>query len=120
FGRLGRASNLTASAPFFLTLPRHPRTTLFPYTTLFRSLKFTTNPAATYTADDTISVVVKVQDAYGNTVTDGTGSAASVSLALAGDRKSTRLNSSHVATSYAVVCSKKNLHVRTPGTGYNL
>src|SRR5690625_6473200 len=34
----------------------------------------------------------------------------------AGDRKSTRLNSSHVAISYAVFCLKKKKHDRVPGT----
>src|SRR5436305_8281003 len=69
---------------FFLMIRRPPRSTLFPYTTLFRSL--------------TLSVC-KLRDA--------------VRLALPeaarppGDRKSTRLNSSHVRISYAVFCLKK-------------
>src|SRR5439155_9418688 len=63
---------------------RPPRSTLFPYTTLFRS-----TVTATQTATSLPSVTAT------NTPTDGR------------DRKSTRLNSSHVASSYAVVCLKK-------------
>src|SRR5437870_10105222 len=76
---------------FFLMIRRPPRSTLFPYTTLFRSptlAKFHSGP-------------------------DGR-----LPCAAAGkDRKSTRLNSSHVAISYAVFCLKKkkerkNLHLQ--------
>src|SRR5438874_5297229 len=63
---------------------RPPRSTLFPYTTLFRSL---TVPAATAPGCALRSY--------------------SRPLASGGDRKSTRLNSSHVETSYAVFCLKK-------------
>src|SRR5690625_7007204 len=72
---------------------RPPRSTLFPYTTLFRS------------ADDT-GGVVRAQPVGGRQL------AVTAELAQAGqqppaDRKSTRLNSSHVAISYAVFCLKK-------------
>src|SRR5439155_9279177 len=66
---------------------RPPRSTLFPYTTLFRSIRNT----------GTGSVEVHILD----------GLADFVSFALHTDRKSTRLNSSHVAISYAVFCLKK-------------
>src|ERR1017187_10718494 len=66
---------------FFLMIRRPPRSTLFPYTTLFRS------ETVTFTKPGPYRVVV---DAYPNT-----------------DRKSTRLNSSHRCISYAVFCLKK-------------
>src|SRR5438874_9795812 len=72
---------------FFLMIRRPPRSTLFPYTTLFRSA--TTCPSITTTAWP---------------MSNGP-SAASTSRPL--DRKSTRLNSSHVEISYAVFCLKK-------------
>src|SRR5256885_3251646 len=70
---------------FFLMIRRPPRSTLFPYTTLFRSHQLAHRPRG-------------------------------VRLLLAGlrgraaalrDRKSTRLNSSHLVISYAVFCLKK-------------
>src|SRR5258708_16213811 len=67
---------------------RPPRSTLFPYTTLFRSLGVTTLGA---------SVVL-----------DDAAELAAVRRAMtARDRKSTRLNSSHQIISYAVFCLKK-------------
>src|SRR2546430_17714976 len=71
---------------FFLMIRRPPRSTLFPYTTLFRS------------------VVGRV------TAIDNGQLAVDFDLQLAvvdGDRKSTRLNSSHSQISYAVFCLKK-------------
>src|SRR6266542_6134360 len=64
---------------FFLMIRRPPRSTLFPYTTLFRS------PADGHLA---------VRPTVGNDPSWG-------------DRKSTRLNSSHGSISYAVFCLKK-------------
>src|SRR5437867_10744680 len=73
---------------FFLMIRRPPRSTLFPYTTLFRSI------AAQVTAAPTRR-----------------GRLRSTALALSAiedeDRKSTRLNSSHRTISYAVFCLKK-------------
>src|SRR5476649_3024011 len=66
---------------FFLMIRRPPRSTLFPYTTLFRS-----PPPRAPTLRGS-----------------GTGSA----RACRSDRKSTRLNSSHTVISYAVFCLKK-------------
>src|SRR3989442_10779357 len=65
---------------FFLMIRRPPRSTLFPYTTLFRS------------------PVLYHQPGYHDPFV-GTGEMR--------DRKSTRLNSSHVRISYAVFCLKK-------------
>src|SRR6266403_2317495 len=70
---------------FFLMIRRPPRSTLFPYTTLFRS------PA-------TEPWLLCRQETCAST-------------SVAGDRKSTRLNSSHVEISYAVFCLKKKKQI---------
>src|SRR2546427_12871989 len=79
---------------FFLMIRRPPRSTLFPYTTLFRS------------SDSSASNSGIVGLPFGffggaEVSTDGGCKAASR------DRKSTRLNSSHSQISYAVFCLKK-------------
>src|SRR5258707_4527139 len=91
---------------FFLMIRRPPRSTLFPYTTLFRSLGAPEHPDAGCLADGHGE-----QDLHGPG--DRVGGVA-VAAALAGepqavgqDRKSTRLNSSHANISYAVFCLKK-------------
>src|SRR5258708_12383593 len=76
---------------FFLMIRRPPRSTLFPYTTLFRSQDM---PALG-------SVVAKLRPATKPVFSYV--SLGDVSL----DRKSTRLNSSHQIISYAVFCLKK-------------
>src|SRR6266850_5509919 len=68
---------------FFLMIRRPPRSTLFPYTTLFRSRQRRQAPISE--------------------ATEGTNPAPSPER----DRKSTRLNSSHLVISYAVFCLKK-------------
>src|SRR5438874_7287561 len=81
---------------FFLMIRRPPRSTLFPYTTLFRS-------AARREEDRHVDGV-----GIGDELVDG--EAARLHWrppAGSGDRKSTRLNSSHVEISYAVFCLKK-------------
>src|SRR5258708_25061433 len=70
---------------------RPPRSTLFPYTTLFRSLCVNTSP-------DTLRTVIGPEPA-------SRSPPASMSI----DRKSTRLNSSHQIISYAVFCLKKKM-----------
>src|SRR2546421_11009998 len=75
---------------FFLMIRRPPRSTLFPYTTLFRSI----SGAKLRTADRGVDPVMRdVIDA--------------MILVSRRDRKSTRLNSSHDQISYAVFCLKK-------------
>src|SRR3712207_7321944 len=84
---------------------RPPRSTLFPYTTLFRSVrrgvKVYVNSPAREIAKDRV------------TLTDGTVIEGDTIVLAAGvapnplDRKSTRLNSSHANISYAVFCLKK-------------
>src|SRR5699024_11957737 len=81
---------------FFLMIRRPPRSTLFPYTTLFRSL---TKCQAQSTSDiDNIALAYKAAEIQGR-------NKARAMLSI--DRKSTRLNSSHVSISYAVFCLKK-------------
>src|SRR5256885_8506470 len=75
---------------------RPPRSTLFPYTTLFRSLR---HPGVAQASE--ISCFEKAEDGGGG---DPTGRAR-----LDADRKSTRLNSSHLVISYAVFCLKKKI-----------
>src|SRR3712207_8848609 len=83
---------------FFLMIRRPPRSTLFPYTTLFRSL-------LAFGA----SVLARVQGtppAVGKIVQGKDFKGSRVELTTL-DRKSTRLNSSHANISYAVFCLKK-------------
>src|SRR5260221_9964688 len=85
---------------------RPPRSTLFPYTTLFRS------PGTDPTCSTTPGVEVFLQELVG---VDNLNGGALLHLDGGGsfnpqqipDRKSTRLNSSHTVISYAVFCLKK-------------
>src|SRR2546430_5364823 len=70
---------------------RPPRSTLFPYTTLFRS----SSP------DEMLGFAV------GSHMVSPNVERVSITASLRGDRKSTRLNSSHSQISYAVFCLKK-------------
>src|SRR2546429_3834715 len=82
---------------------RPPRSTLFPYTTLFRSKTATAQPGLNeLTVKDGTSCV---RDHDGSNVMDD--ETASFTLDFGTDRKSTRLNSSHGYISYAVFCLKK-------------
>src|SRR5256885_6763247 len=87
---------------FFLMIRRPPRSTLFPYTTLFRSLRR--------------------RSALARLPGDGPARAPELPPAHrsrgARDRKSTRLNSSHLVISYAVFClkKKKNTTYQTQST----
>src|SRR3712207_8763364 len=91
---------------------RPPRSTLFPYTTLFRSGVWT-YPLGT----DAIGRDVASRLLYATRASLVVG-LATTGLILA-DRKSTRLNSSHANISYAVFCLKKQhscFPSRSPGT----
>src|SRR2546430_13591390 len=82
---------------------RPPRSTLFPYTTLFRSIV----PAMYFVyVYYRMHIVRAVLDNLSNVGQER-------DTVLAGDRKSTRLNSSHSQISYAVFCLKKKKHVYT-------
>src|SRR5688572_32260877 len=74
-------------------LRRPPRSTLFPYTTLFRSPAFANPAVRALLAEREAAAVDDVEDA-------------ALELGVK-DRKSTRLNSSHSQISYAVFCLKK-------------
>src|SRR3712207_8957748 len=80
---------------------RPPRSTLFPYTTLFRSIP--THPSAASTQQRG----KKVQETWGVFEDIFCAGNDSTFLFLQEDRKSTRLNSSHANISYAVFCLKK-------------
>src|SRR5690554_7442994 len=81
---------------------RPPRSTLFPYTTLFRSRPGPGVAAAGLGSEDMAG------DAVGDLVTiDAVREASHRIRGRVKDRKSTRLNSSHVRISYAVFCLKK-------------
>src|SRR2546426_7859411 len=85
---------------------RPPRSTLFPYTTLFRSRfdkRFYPSTAANF-SQLTLTVVLPVWD---NFQRQNLISQARVTRDIFRDRKSTRLNSSHLVISYAVFCLKK-------------
>src|SRR5207247_1999325 len=76
-------------------------------------LKFTTNPSATYTADDTITVAVTVQDAYGNTVSTGPAATASISLALSGGDPTATLGATNPKNAAAGAATFSTLHLPT-------
>src|SRR3712207_8248281 len=84
---------------------RPPRSTLFPYTTLFRSRGI--GPRLVVERD----VLVEVRDLLPRRLRD-VALRADV-LARLRDRKSTRLNSSHANISYAVFCLKKKIRLST-------
>src|SRR5256885_5494050 len=75
---------------------RPPRSTLFPYTTLFRSLNRTTGHRLAMLRNMTVSPQLLRLGQRGGDL-----------LVAQQDRKSTRLNSSHLVISYAVFCLKK-------------
>src|SRR5437879_13913708 len=81
---------------FVLVIRRPPRSTLFPYTTLFRSLFYLIIGAALALAAAGHVGATREEEADGH-----------ADALLVRDRKSTRLNSSHRCISYAVFCLKK-------------
>src|SRR2546430_12226004 len=88
---------------------RPPRSTLFPYTTLFRSESEGTATIMVSRAGGSVGAVSASFATSDGTAAAGTNYVAksgTVSWAN-GDRKSTRLNSSHSQISYAVFCLKK-------------
>src|SRR5260221_8977826 len=75
---------------FFLMIRRPPRSTLFPYTTLFRSVNSTSTPSVARSAAYCMVIDGPARGECGRR-----------------DRKSTRLNSSHTVISYALFCLQK-------------
>src|SRR5438876_4903933 len=96
---------MNTSFVFFLLSRRPPRSTLFPYTTLFRSVR------ASHSAN---TAKVRASNLFPDEFSAHYSS--DVSTHPGGfprlvDRKSTRLNSSHPSISYAVFCLKKKIKV---------
>src|SRR5438034_11333644 len=93
-------SALSPSCIFFLMIRPPPRSTLFPYTTLFRSRSARSRIGPTPTLASSRAC-----------------SHSSLRSLKSRDRKSTRLNSSHTVISYAVFCLKKKKHKPKLETG---
>src|SRR3712207_7894800 len=92
---------------------RPPRSTLFPYTTLFRSVEFSLNGTATDQNNTGMSdLIAALNTAFIEAESPVQATQAEVSYSGVVDRKSTRLNSSHANISYAVFCLKKK-HTHT-------
>src|SRR3712207_7769266 len=96
---------------------RPPRSTLFPYTTLFRSRWIRTDWRPFFAelrrdrpilATPSFTLVSRFED-----VTEVLSRERDFSVRLYADRKSTRLNSSHANISYAVFCLKKKKNNKT-------
>src|SRR5699024_12854055 len=83
------------------SLPRPPRSSLFPYTTLFRSSR-------------RLGVLVQARSTFDTGPLGVAPATLPAQLQHTGDRKSTRLNSSHVSISYAVFCLKKKTASAAP------
>src|SRR3712207_8209258 len=86
---------------------RPPRSTLFPYTTLFRSLRIAN---VFHAGDGNIHPILLFDERDPDQVKRVLSASHEIleaCIRLGGDRKSTRLNSSHANISYAVFCLKK-------------
>src|SRR3712207_8240423 len=89
---------------------RPPRSTLFPYTTLFRSGRGGSGDSDDYAVEREFEDVAAVVDSLEESaILLGHSYGALCALE---DRKSTRLNSSHANISYAVFCLKKNIFLK--------
>src|SRR3712207_9499831 len=96
---------------FFLMIRRPPRSTLFPYTTLFRSVG--AEGEEMYERFQRLLGWAREHKAVEIRFNTETEEDLEVALALSADRKSTRLNSSHANISYAVFCLKKKKNTNT-------
>src|SRR5260221_9086266 len=101
---------------FFLMIRRPPRSTLFPYTTLFRSQHHLVVGDAEHRAVENFFLILVIPSGekpqrllkpFGSMA-----QAVAVRVFPEQDRKSTRLNSSHTVISYAVFCLKKKKYKR--------
>src|SRR2546429_4709986 len=92
---------------------RPPRSTLFPYTTLFRSIRAARDYASyrTRTSEQRSFLLARAVFAVAPN-SDDRGSSGPADRLRQRDRKSTRLNSSHGYISYAVFCLKKKQNAR--------
>src|SRR3712207_7478047 len=91
---------------FFLMIRRPPRSTLFPYTTLFRSRSTGVQRQVTNRPNGTTDGVLSPDGEWVWWFDDKDGDEFGI-WRRQPDRKSTRLNSSHANISYAVFCLKK-------------
>src|SRR2546430_5652736 len=94
---------------FFLMIRRPPRSTLFPYTTLFRSYEIVTMPSPSSGGVTLLEMLHMLE-------TKNVAALDQDSAAELQDRKSTRLNSSHSQISYAVFCLKKKKKLTASGS----
>src|SRR5437667_3168755 len=93
-------------------LRRPPRSTLFPYTTLFRSLEGRAHVVTGDLAERHIVGTARFDVVTCHFVIEYTADPKRCLRVLASkDRKSTRLNSSHITISYAVFCLKKKINI---------
>src|SRR3712207_7038833 len=110
---------MTISSFFFLMIRRPPRSTLFPYTTLFRSAA---GRLASYVAlfsggtlsQSTVFGLGVMPYISASIIFQLLATVVPSLEKLQKDRKSTRLNSSHANISYAVFCLKKKKHDSSP------
>src|SRR2546430_4105268 len=103
---------------FFLMIRRPPRSTLFPYTTLFRSLVTEIRSSNDPTGAATQKAVARLKDVGPSAIEsvlaalpDADKGSTMAFVEVLADRKSTRLNSSHSQISYAVFCLKKKIRL---------
>src|SRR3712207_8279738 len=92
---------------------RPPRSTLFPYTTLFRSAKvaeYHRQFHLVFGAGASLQHIAEAIAAFERTIVSQNSAFDKHVMGAAGDRKSTRLNSSHANISYAVFCLKKKTY----------
>src|SRR3712207_8610839 len=87
---------------------RPPRSTLFPYTTLFRSLNV---EEPNEQAENSAKSDKPAKEVKEEATEPDPGDASLTENEVEPDRKSTRLNSSHANISYAVFCLKKNTSI---------
>src|SRR3712207_7971116 len=92
---------------FFLMIRLPPRSTLFPYTTLFRSR---TPPTVCTRVSPNGPLINGSPMPNGNVLSRICAAVANTACSTNTDRKSTRLNSSHANISYAVFCLKKKTY----------
>src|SRR3712207_6940852 len=105
---------------FFLMIRRPPRSTLFPYTTLFRSKnggKLGTSGSVAYLFERKGVILVPKEEVDEDELMEIALEAGAEDIETTErDRKSTRLNSSHANISYAVFCLKKKKKTITTPT----
>src|SRR3712207_8321190 len=111
--KLGVDKTVEGCGGFLLMIRRPPRSTLFPYTTLFRSQPYKDKIRVLSAAQDLPDIYFSWAGDFANKFIRA-GLAADLSSVV--DRKSTRLNSSHANISYAVFCLKKKHNMIHPFT----